>query len=79
MGAALNTMELLRSFDRCVKWECESDGTVSCVCKVGLWSVYGKDREWVEREARHYWIQYFEDGEYNELLGVSALRGGEGE
>ncbi len=33
-------------------------------CRLGLWCVTGRDAARVEGEARHYWIQYFNDGEY---------------
>lgn len=34
-------------------------------CKKGLFSVYSPDKETALDEARHYFNQYFEDGEYN--------------
>lgn len=37
-------------------------------CKLGLWGVSGSSKEWVRREAFHYWQQYYSDGEYNDLL-----------
>lgn len=33
-------------------------------CKKGLWSVSSLDRKQALAEAKHYFIQYYEDGEY---------------
>jgi hypothetical protein len=35
-------------------------------CKKGLWSVWGPSYASIEGEAMHYFIQYLEDGEYND-------------
>lgn len=52
------------------------DGTASLgyevSCRLGLWSVSGPDEVRVEAQARLYWIQYFTDGEYDELLSSNA-------
>lgn len=37
-------------------------------CKIGLWSVSGADVDRVINEAKHYFIQYYYDGEYDKLL-----------
>ena len=50
----MNTFKLYRRRDR---WYAK------CLC--GLWKVEGPDRDSVEREARHYWLQYLSDGEYD--------------
>lgn len=34
-------------------------------CPKGLWSVSSPERAVAEREARHYFQQYYSDGEYN--------------
>lgn len=39
-------------------------GRYSVRCRRGLWAVEGPDRESVDAEARHYFRQYYEDGEY---------------
>lgn len=36
-------------------------------CNKGLWGVSCKSKKACMREARHYFIQYFSDGEYNTL------------
>jgi len=33
-------------------------------CKKGLWSASGGQKDFVEKEAKHYFIQYYKDGEY---------------
>jgi hypothetical protein len=38
-------------------------------CKLGLWGVGSRDKDSLERNARHYWIQYYRDGEYDKILG----------
>lgn len=55
-------------FDRCVDVKLLSDGTIEVRCKLGLWSVSGKDGEYVRENAMHYWLQYYRDGEYDGML-----------
>lgn len=55
-------------FERCVDISVEADGYMEIDCKLGLWSVAGSDKEAVLREAKNYWVKYYRDGEYNELL-----------
>jgi hypothetical protein len=35
-------------------------------CKKGLWSVTASTKEQCMHEAKHYFIQYYLDGEYDE-------------
>jgi hypothetical protein len=35
-------------------------------CRKGLWKVQAPDQLTAERQADHYWFQYFSDGEYND-------------
>lgn len=37
-------------------------------CCLGLWAVHALDSRTAEYEAKHYWIQYYMDGEYVEYL-----------
>jgi len=47
--------------------EQSSDGDwVTVRCKKGLWSVTAPDRDTALIEARHYFWQYFADGEYDD-------------
>ena len=55
-------------FCKCTKTKLLKDGSVEIYCKLGLWRVFGRDIKVVEQEAHHYWIQYYYDGEYNNLL-----------
>lgn len=73
-------MKLEEFFERCVTRKVKA-GELTTSCKLGLWAVSGQHHTKVEREARHYWIQYFNDGEYNSLLGLppqppAAVAGG---
>jgi hypothetical protein len=60
-------------FARCVETKLLDDGMVEIHCKRGLWSVSGRNRKQVEREAARYWQQYFADGEYNTILADMAV------
>jgi len=55
-------------FERCVERGVLGKSELMIRCKLGLWGVFGFDKAQLEREARHYWIQYFQDGEYTKLL-----------
>jgi hypothetical protein len=37
-------------------------------CKLGLWGVQGEDKDEVQDEALHYFLQYKSDGEYQNIL-----------
>ncbi len=39
-------------------------------CRKGLWSVGGPDKLAVLDSAMHYFIQYYHDGEYEDLLAA---------
>ena len=41
------------------------NGGVEIKCNKGLWSVYASTLKEAEREAKHYFAQYFSDGEYD--------------
>ena len=42
-----------------------------CVdCALGLWGVSAPTQEEAEREARHYFVQYWGDGEYDHLINI---------
>jgi len=45
-------------------------GFMEVHCKRGNWSVCGaeSEKDRVESEAFHYWIQYFNDGDYNDMI-----------
>lgn len=62
---ALPTVRISELFDRCVVRTC---GGRSIRCCLGLWGVSAGDKATAEREALHYWTQYFEDGEYQKHL-----------
>lgn len=58
------------AFESCIVRKTHKDGSLEISCKLGLWSGSGRDHAAVEREAKHYWIQYYEDGEYTKLLAT---------
>ena len=63
-------------FGKCVIIKPLEDGAVSIRCKLGLWYICGPVESSM-REARNYWIQYFQDGEYADLLSnPGVLRAG---
>jgi len=55
-------------FERCTKAKILKDGSLRISCILGLWSVEGLDRDFIRKEAMHYWIQYYDDGEYGRYL-----------
>jgi hypothetical protein len=59
-------------FDKCVERKRIKDGTLEIHCKRGNWCVSGRDHGRVEADARHYWYQYKQDGEYDSLLSNSV-------
>jgi len=56
-------------FEKCVK---RSDRGRQITCKLGLWGVGSRDTDSLERNARHYWIQYYRDGEYDSLIDMAG-------
>ena len=46
----------------------------SVKCKKGFWGVYAPDKQHALREARHYFLQYYADGEYSGDLDPESLR-----
>jgi hypothetical protein len=66
-------------FERCCKQEREISSasllpTYRATCKKGLWMVEGTDREHTLKEAMHYFIQYWSDGEYDDILDAMEER-----
>lgn len=62
-------LKFFDDFRRCTDREEDPSGGLRITCKLGFWLVQGQDRLLVEREARNYWRQYRDDGEYVELIG----------
>jgi hypothetical protein len=60
-------------FDRCAVRTCRGS---SIRCCLGLWSVSAPDAAVAEREARHYWQQYYADGEYEKHLSNPKVSDG---
>jgi hypothetical protein len=55
-------------FTYCVTSTQELDGRVEVACKKGLWAVSAPDAETALAEARHYYTQYANDGEYKDII-----------
>jgi hypothetical protein len=60
-------------FGHCCKQEREiSPGSIlptyRATCRKGLWMVEGTDQEYVKKQAMHYFVQYWSDGEYDDIL-----------
>lgn len=51
------------AFKKWVKFRKTKNGYIA-KCKKGFWSVHAPTYEEAEREARHYFAQYYSDGEY---------------
>ena len=56
-------MDIDEAFKKYTKHK-EIAGQHKISCVKGLWSVSGPTRASVDKEAKHYFWQYFEDGEY---------------
>ena len=55
----------ISEFDKCV---IKTRRGRAIRCRLGLWGVSAGDKATAEREARHYWKQYYADGEYAAIL-----------
>jgi hypothetical protein len=64
-------------FASCIERKLMKDDSLEIHCKRGLWSVAGRNHEAIEREARHYWVQYYRDGEYATLLANTTVSNAE--
>lgn len=60
-------------FAMCSEVKQMKDGTIEIRCKRGLWSVCGGNPHNVEFEAYRYWRQYFQDGEYTDILANAEI------
>lgn len=55
---------IAKEFEKYVKHKKAKDGFHEYNCVKGLFGVSSKTKEIAEQEARHYFIQYYADGEY---------------
>lgn len=62
---------MMEDFARCVIIKNMPDG-YKISCKLGLWSVEAPTRNRAESEARHYFRQYRDDGEYYSIIGGTS-------
>jgi hypothetical protein len=59
---------IVEAFEKNTKYKVTKDGRHKVDCKKGLFGVSAPTKEQAMKEARHYFMQYFVDGEYNEGL-----------
>lgn len=55
---------IVESFEKNTKYKVTKDGRHEVNCNKGLFGVSAPTKEQAMKEARHYFIQYFKDGEY---------------
>ncbi len=67
-------MDIDKAFKQCTTTKKLKDG-IRIKCVLGLWAVYAPNKEAALREAKHYFIQYYQDGEYG---GIEEYLNGEG-
>lgn len=65
-------ISLNRLFEMCIERNIDAYGTLQIRCKLGNWAVIDPDHKNAESEARHYWRQYFADGDYQDLINEPA-------
>jgi hypothetical protein len=65
----LKPTEQAAQFARCVRF---GNHGRTITCRLGLWRVDAFTAEEAEREAIRYWVQYWQDGEYDELLSTAG-------
>jgi len=58
-------LEVTKKFLDNVTIEQDYDGSYAIDCKKGLWGVYSHDKNTALKEAGNYFLQYWEDGEYD--------------
>jgi hypothetical protein len=56
---------IVDSFEKNTTYKATKDGRHEVDCNKGLFGVSAATKEQAMKEARHYFLQYFEDGEYN--------------
>lgn len=55
---------IVESFNKNTTYKVTKEGRHEVDCKKGLFGVSAPTKEQAMKEARHYFVQYFEDGEY---------------
>ena len=70
-GQTIDSSDL---FDRCTTTRRLDRGKrVEVRCRLGLWSVETSNLATARAQAKHYWVQYWQDGEYDSLLSNQTL------
>ena len=67
-------MDIIEAFEKWTKHDIK-DGGHEVYCTKGLWAVRAcSSYEYARAEAMHYFLQYYEDGEYSDDCQISKLR-----
>lgn len=66
-------MDIIEAFEKWTKHAIK-DGSHEVYCTKGLWAAYASSYEKARAEAMHYFLQYYEDGEYSDGYQISKLR-----
>ena len=64
-GVSEMTSEIDDCFMKNTETKMMKNGRVEIHCKLGFWGVDAPTYAEAMREAKHYFIQYYEDGEYD--------------
>lgn len=67
MSTALAIL-LHEDFLKCVDIYKDYSGRWTCECKKGLWGVDAPTKDEACHQGLHYFFQYLDDGEYDEIL-----------
>jgi len=60
-------------FEKHTTMTVQKDGRVTIACNKGLWSVDAPNKNEATKEAVHYFLQYWSDGEYADNPQEAAL------
>ena len=66
-------MDIIEAFEKYTKHDIK-DGLHEFQCTKGLWGVYAANYKKARAEAMHYFLQYYDDGEYSDDCQISKLK-----
>ena len=65
----MTIIKTLNQLQHCTDKTQQKNGVITIACKLGLWSVSGKQQANVIDKALHHFIQCKSDGEYRSIIG----------
>ncbi len=68
----MNELTEFQKFEKCTKVK-QSKGRVTVDCVKGLWGVDAPTLEQAIDEAKYYFLQYLDDGEYSDIVGGKSV------